>query len=175
MSYDRFYRPTKYTFDKKCHLTEKNCAKVRLSKIHLTESSFDQMSFLSNDLSVKWPFCQMTFLSNDLLVHFSEKAFGYMNFRSYVILVIWLVFQVRFSVKWPFSKYFQTNDLLINFVFSQMTFFGKINFRSNGLRLTAIRSNVLSVKWHSVKRCSVKWCFGQTAFRSKIFGEMIFR
>jgi hypothetical protein len=42
----------------------------------------------------------------------------------------------------------------------------------------AIRSNVLSVKWHlvkwhSVKRCSVKWRFGQMTFRSKNFGEMI--
>jgi hypothetical protein len=37
------------------------------------------------------------------------------------------------------------------------------------------RKNELSVKWHSVKRCSVKWCFGQMAFRSKSVGEMIFR
>jgi hypothetical protein len=96
-------------------------------------------SFRSYELSVKWPFSQMNFRSND---YFSKKAFGQMDFRSDVISVIWLLFQVRFSIKWPFSKYFRSNDLLINFVYDHMTFFGKMNFRSNGLRL-----NGDSVKW----------------------------
>jgi hypothetical protein len=64
-----------------------------------------------------------------------------------------------------------------------MTFFGQMNFRSNG-----VRSNGVSIKWPisqmvfgqtafgqmvfrsnglSVKRCSVEWCFGQMAFGKK--------
>jgi hypothetical protein len=115
---------------------------------------------LSITFSVKWPF-------------FEKKAFGQMNFRSNyhfseklseklsiicVISVIWLVFQIRFSVK--FSKYFRTNDLLINFVFGQMTFFGKMNFRSNGLWLNGD---------------SVKCTFGQMAIGQTVFGQMVFR
>jgi hypothetical protein len=132
--------------------------------------------FRKKIFSVKRPFGQMTI--------FSKKTFGQMNFRSNVISVIWLVFQIWFSVKLTFSKYFRSNDLLINFVFGQMIYFGKINFRSNGVRSNgvsvkwpfgqmAFQSNGLSVKWCSVewcsvKRCSVKWCFGQLAFGQKI-------
>jgi hypothetical protein len=83
-----------------------------------------------------------------------------MNSRSYVISVILLIFQVRFSVKWPFSKYFRSNDILVNFVCGQMTFFGKMNFRSNGLRLNGD---------------SVKSTFGQMAFGQTVFGQMVFR
>jgi hypothetical protein len=81
-----------------------------------------------------------------------------MNFRSYIISVISQVFQVRFSLKC--SKYFRSKDLLINFVFGQMTFFGKMNFRSNGLRLNGD---------------SVKCTFGQMAFGQTVFGQMVFR
>jgi hypothetical protein len=83
-----------------------------------------------------------------------------MNFRSYVISVIWLVFQVRFSVKWPFSKKNRSNDLLINFVHGQMNFFGKIFFRSNGLRFNGD---------------SVKCTFGQMAFDGTVFDQKAFR
>jgi hypothetical protein len=110
------------------------------------KKEFGQKDFRSNDLSVKW--------------QFFEKAFGQMNFRSSVISVIWLVFQVIFSVKWPFSKFFWSNDLLINFVFGQMTFFGKKNFRSNGLRLNG----------DSVECTFVQMAFGQT-----VFGQVVFR
>jgi hypothetical protein len=144
------------------------------------KKTFGQMNFRSNDLSVKWPFGQMTifskkafgqmnFRSND---QFSKKAFGQMNLRLNVISVIWLFFPIWFSVKWPFSKYFRSNDL-INFVFGQMTYFGKMNFRSNG-----VRSNGVSVKWPFDQMV-----FGQTVFggvsvkwRSvKKFGKMTFR
>jgi hypothetical protein len=110
------------------------------------KKAFGQMNFRSNDLSVKWPFF--------------KKPFGQMNFRSYDISVIWLVFQVRFSVKWPFSKYFRSNDLLINFVFGQMTFFGTMNFESNGLRLNGD---------------SLKCIFGQIAFGQTVFSQLVFR
>jgi hypothetical protein len=91
---------------------------------------------------------------------FLKKAFGQMNFRSYVISVIWLVFQVIFSVKWPFFKYFRSNDLLINLVFGQLTFFGKMNFRSNGLWLNGD---------------SIKCTFGQMVFGQTVFGLIVFR
>jgi hypothetical protein len=109
------------------------------SNDHFAKKAFGHIKFRSNDLSVNdlkviWTFGQMNFRSNDLSVKcsFFEKALGQMNFRS---SVIWLVFQVRSSVKWPFSKYFRSNDFLKNYIFGQMTFLGKMNFRSNGLRL----------------------------------------
>jgi hypothetical protein len=58
-------------------------------------------------------------------------------------------FQI-FSVKRPFDKFcFRPND-----------FFGKMNFRSNGLRLNGD---------------SVKCTFGQMAFGQTVFGQMVFR
>jgi hypothetical protein len=80
------------------------------SNDHFLEKAFDHMNFRSNDLSAKWPFFEKRFQLNELSV-------------------IWLVFRIRFS------KYFRSNDLLINFVFGQMTFFGKKHFWSKGLRL----------------------------------------
>jgi hypothetical protein len=53
------------------------------------------MTIFRKKHSVKLTFGQMTFKSND---HISEKAFSQMNFRSYGISVIWLVFQVRFFI-----------------------------------------------------------------------------
>jgi hypothetical protein len=79
-------------------------------------------------------------------------------------------FQVIFSVKWPFSKKFRSNDFLINFVFGQMIFFGKMNFRSNGPRL-----NGNSVKCAFGQTVFGQMVFRSNAFRSKFFGELIFR
>jgi hypothetical protein len=120
-------------------------------------------------------YCSKLFRSN---VHFSKKKFGQMTiFRSYVI---WLVFKVRFSVDRLFSKYFRLNDLLINLVYCQMTFFpffGKNKtldqtafgetairsnvFRSNDIRSNSVRSNGVSVKWPFGQKFSVKWFFGK--------------
>jgi hypothetical protein len=58
------------------------------------------------------------------------------------------IFQI-FSVKRPFDK----------FVFGQMTFFGKMDFRSNGVRLNGD---------------SVEWTFGQMAYGQAVFGQMVF-
>jgi hypothetical protein len=140
------------------------CQKLFRSNDHFSEKKhsvkwpFFDKSIWSNELSVKWQFFGKSFQSND---HFSKKDFGQMSY--YVISVIWLVCQVRFSVwfrEWPFSKYDRSNDLLINFVCGQMTFFGKMNFRSNGLRLNGD---------------SVKCTFGQMAFGQTAFGQMVFR
>jgi hypothetical protein len=114
------------TFSVKWPFFEKTFGQMTIfRKNHSVIWTFGQMTFRSNaifqkKLSVTLTFGQMTFRSND---HFSKKVFSQMNFQSHVILVIWLVFQVKFSVN------------LINFVYGQMTFFGKINFWSNGLRL----------------------------------------
>jgi hypothetical protein len=107
-------------------------------------------------------FCQKFLRKKNIRLndHVLKWGFGQMNFRSYVISVFWLVFQVRFSVKWQFFKYFRKNSLLINFVFGQMTFFGKMNFRSNGLRLNGD---------------SVKCTFGQMAYGQTVFGQMVFQ
>jgi hypothetical protein len=131
---------------------------------------FSKKSIRSNELSVKLPFGQMIiFRSND---HFS------------VISVIWLVFRVRFSVKRPFFKYFRSNDLLIISIFGQMTIFGKMNFRSNDLRLNGgrfgqmyfqsngirsngVRSNGVSVKKFQWNDFSVKW--SRAGLKSDIF------
>jgi hypothetical protein len=102
-------------------------------------------------LPVKWTFDQMTFRSNELSVIWLVFLIK--------LSVIWLVFLIKLSVKWPFSKYFRSNDLLINFVFGQMTFFGKMNIRSNGLRLNGD---------------SVKCTFGQMAFGETVFSQMVF-
>jgi hypothetical protein len=118
---------------------KKNAHKVVWPKIHLTESLFDRKLFLSNDNfskkkhSVTWPYFGKSFRSYELSVKwpFFEKAFGQINFRSCVILVmsvIWLFFQVKFSVKWPFSKYFRSNGLLINFVSAKWLFSVKWTF-----------------------------------------------
>jgi hypothetical protein len=56
--------------------------------------SFFGKSFRSYKLSVKWPFGQMTTF---------RKCFW-----SNELSVIWLIFQVIYSVKWLFFKYFQT-------------------------------------------------------------------
>jgi hypothetical protein len=124
--------------------------------------TFCQKLFRSNDYSskkhsVKWSFYEKKHSVKLTFGHFSKKAFGQMNFWSYVISAIWLVFQVRFSVKWPFSKYFRPFD---KFCFEPNDFFGKMNFRSNGLRLDAD---------------SVKCTFGQMAFGQTVFGQMVFR
>jgi hypothetical protein len=127
------------------------------------------MAIFRTKNSVKWPFGQMTFRSNDLSVKwlFFEKAFGQMYFRSNEL-----------SVKWPyFEKSFRSNEFSVkchfghltsfsNLIFGQMTLFqifsdkrplDKFCFRPNDF----FRSNELSVK-----RRSVKWYFGQMAFRS---------
>jgi hypothetical protein len=49
---------------------------------------------------------------------------------------------------------------MINFVFGQMTFFGQMNFRSNGIRSNVVRSNGVSVKWLFGQNFSEKWIFG---------------
>jgi hypothetical protein len=55
---------------------------------------------------------------------------------------------------------------------AKLLFSVKWTFGRMAFGLTAIRSNVLSVKCHSVKRCSVKWYFGQIW---RFFGKVIQR
>jgi hypothetical protein len=67
-----------------------------------------------------------------------------MTFRSNIISIHQLNFQILFSVKWPISKKYWLGSF----------------FRSNNI----FRSNDLSGKWRSVKWRSVKCCFGQKTF-----------
>jgi hypothetical protein len=60
---------------------------------------------------------------------------------------------------------YSVKDLLINFVFGQMTFFGKMNFRSNGLRLNGDSVKIIFGQMES----------GQTVFGQTVFGQMVFR
>jgi hypothetical protein len=66
---------------------------------------------------------------------------------------------------------FRSNDHFPNifgqttFVFGQMTFFGIMNFRPNGIRLNVVRS----------KGVSVKLPFGQMVFGQMAFGQPTFR
>jgi hypothetical protein len=116
-----------------------------------------QKRFRSNELSVKCHFGHLTsfsnlifgsfskyFRSNNLLINFvfgQMTFFGKMNFRSNDVRLNGDSVKCHFGhltsfsnlIFGSFSKYFRSNDLLINFVFGQITF--KINFRSNGVRL----------------------------------------
>jgi hypothetical protein len=78
----------------------------------------------------------------------SFRSFDY-SFSSWIFGQT-IIFQI-FSVKRP----------LIYFVFGQMTFFGQMNFRSNGNGSHGVRSNELSVKWPLGNFFSVKWFFGK--------------
>jgi hypothetical protein len=60
--------------------------------------------------------------------------------------------------------FFRQNELSVKRL-SVKRRFGQMYFRSNGIRSNGDRSNGVSVKW----------CFGQMAFRSKILSEMVFR
>jgi hypothetical protein len=97
----------------------------------------------------------MTFWLND---HFSEKAIGHYTFGQMTI------FRKSFrsnelSVTCHFGQ-FTSFSSYINFVFGQMSFSGKMNFQSNGLRLNGD---------------SVKCTFGQMAFCQTVFGQMVFQ
>jgi hypothetical protein len=130
------------------------------SNNHISKKIFGQMTFRSNDLSVKWPFL--------------EKAFDQINFRSNEFLRNFFRSNELFCQKyiqwndhflknklfiWPFGKNnFRLNGVWLNgdsvkWTFGQMAFsqtvFGQMMFRSNGL---------------SVKKCSFKLCFGQKTF-----------
>jgi hypothetical protein len=194
-SYDR------KLFPKNCHLTERSInrtviwPKVHLNECffskngHLTECSFYRKSFWlkvkqpwliirigkaflifesASDQNRVWlPRCADVFVavrcrapgfrSNEFSVKwsFSEKAFGQMNFRS-----------KEFSVKRPCAQFFFGQmTFFVESRFGQMTIFCKKKNRCDlsvkwTFGQTAFRSNELSVKWHSVKRCSVKWSFG---------------
>jgi hypothetical protein len=62
---------------------------------------------------------------------------------------------------------FRSNGGSVKITFRQIAFgqtvFGQMVFQSNGL----------SVKWCSIKRRSVKWCFGQKTF-GEIFSVKLF-
>jgi hypothetical protein len=126
---------------------KKKTVKLHFCQMTIFRKVFSQMNFQSNDhfqlkLSVKWLFGQATSCA---FFFFSQMTF-FVQIRFGQITILW-----KKSVKWPF---------------------GKINLRSNGVRLNGdsakrifgqtafgqmvFRSNSLSVKW-----CSVKWCFGQ--------------
>jgi hypothetical protein len=109
------------------------------------KKTFGQMNFRSNDIPVKWTFGQMIIFRN--------------SFRSN-----------EFSVKWPCVQYFFGQmTFFVESRFGQMTIFwkksviwpfGKMNFRSNGIRLNVD---------------SVEWTFGQMAFGQTVLGRMVFR
>jgi hypothetical protein len=101
--------------------------------------------------TLEWPFGQMTIFRKKLSVKWTLTSFSSKISDQMTIFHI-------FSVQLPFDK----------FCFDQMTFFGKINFRSNDLRL-----NGDSVKWNSVKRCAVKWPFGQKISVKWFYGKVI--
>jgi hypothetical protein len=80
--------------------------------------------------------------------------------------------QEKLSVKWTFDQMnFGSNDLVRSFYSVKWHFlskedsviwpFGKMNFRSNGIRSNGVRSNGLSVKWPFGQKISVKWFFGK--------------
>jgi hypothetical protein len=92
---------------------------------------------------------------NDIFVKRNEpkriKIITFLNPASFSNLIFgqMTLFQI-FSVKRPFKKNcFRPND-----------FFGKMNFRSNGVRSNSVL---------------VKWPFGQMVFGQTAFGQMAFR
>jgi hypothetical protein len=94
-------------------------------------------------LLVKWPSDQMNFFGQ--MTIYQKKMFGLMTFRSNNLSVKYI------SVKWSFVKKY----------FGQTTFFGKMCFRSNGVRLNydsglIFQSNGVRFNDFSVKKCSVK-------------------
>jgi hypothetical protein len=138
------------------------CQKLFRSNDHFSKKTFGQMNFRSNDLSVKWPFFEKSFRSNEISV---KRSFFEKSFWSNELPVI-----CHFGHLTSFSSYnfgqmtifqiFSVKRLIHKFVFGQMTFFGKMNFQSNSLRLNGN---------------SVRCTFDQMAFGLAVFGQMVFR
>jgi hypothetical protein len=112
--------------------------------------TFGQMTIFRKKQSNKWTFGQMNIFrkKNSVTWTFGQMTIFLKSFRTNGLSVI---------------CYFGHLTSFSSKIFGQMIFFDKMNFLSNGLRLNgaAIRANGVSVKW----------CFGQMAFRLKIFGE----
>jgi hypothetical protein len=162
------------SFDRKKLRTRSFEPKFILARVHLTGSFFWKWSF---DRKVIWPKLHLTesFLRKMVLWpirHLTKRLFdrkviysGLMQIQKWEKLFRfkwWIKVVLPFVKNFfgpNFPKYFRSNDLLINFVFGQITFFGKMDFRSNGLRLNG----------DSVKRTFDHMAFGQT-----VFGQMVF-
>jgi hypothetical protein len=100
---------TESTFDKKCHLTEKNCEQG--PKIHLTESFFWKWSF---DQKVIWPKGHLTERSFDRMFFFEKLSFS-KHFHMNGMAIGQTVFgQMVFRSNGLSVKIFRWNDISVS-------------------------------------------------------------